>query len=381
MSKRADTPRSASGRRLRVVFLSEIPTPYRLPLYRRLAAHPSLDVEIVFCAAAQPDRPWQLDEELAQVPHRVLRGIRPRVRTRLDTFVYEINPGIVPLLVRSRPDLLVIAGYAVFAEQLALLLSPVLRIPFLLHSETHLLKPRRRWVASTKRAVLPRLLGRAAGGLAAGSAAADYLATHGIPRERIRIFPNTIDVDDYRRQAEVARTQSTQVRRRLGLPESYVVFAGRLAETKGVPELVAAHGRLGANAPELVVAGTGPLAPLLRGRPRIHELGFRPRAELIELFALADACVVPSRAETWGVVVNEALACGCPVIATDAVGATVDLVRDGVDGRIVPAGDVGALAEALVASRIEGDVSRGPIADWTYEFGVAQFLEAVALAV
>ena len=381
MAHTIDTAPRKSARSRRVLFLSEIPTPYRLPLYQKLAAEPSLEIEVAFCAASEPDRPWQLNEQMAGVPHRVLRGFHPKVRTRRNTFVYEINPGIVPLLARARPDLLVIGGYAVFAEQAALTLAPLLRIPFLLHSETHLGKSRARWVAQAKRTVLPQILGRAAGGLAAGTAAAEYLAAHGIPHERIRIFPNTIDVDAYRAAAETTRSQATGVRERLGLPERYVLFAGRLVEAKGLTDLLAALDRLGPGAPPLVVAGAGPLEPLLRDRAGVYPLGFRRPDELIELYALADRCAVPARDEPWGVWVNEALACGCPVIATDVVGAAADLVRKDVDGWVVPAGDVDALAAALAAPRPEGDVSGGPIAGWTYDFGVEQFLEAVDLAV
>jgi glycosyltransferase involved in cell wall biosynthesis len=368
-----------SARPRRVLFLSEIPTPYRLPLYRRLAAAPELEIEVVFLAGSEPDRPWSLDDELTGVPHRILRGLQPRIRTPRNTFVYEINPGIAPLLMRSRPDLLVIGGYSVFAEQVALAVAPLLRIPFALHSETHLGKPRPTALSRAKRALLPRVLRHAAGGLAAGSAAREYLAAHGVARERIRILPNTIDVDAYRAAAEGARSRAEEARSRLGLPERYLLFAGRLVEAKGIRELLAAHERLGAQALPLVVAGTGPLEGLLRGRARVHAVGFRPTAELIELYALADRCVVPSLDEPWGVVVNEALACGCPVLASDAVGAAVDLVRDGADGWVVPAGDVAALASALVAERPPGDVSRGPIAGWTYEFGLAQLLELLEL--
>ncbi len=363
-----------------MLFLSEIPTPYRLPLYRRLAAESSLSIEIAFCAADEPDRPWSLGAELDGVPYRVLSGLHPRIRTRRNTFVYEINPGIAPLLVRSRPDLLVIGGYAVFAEQVALALCPLLRIPFLLHSESHLGKPRPGWLSRAKRSLLPALLGRAAGGLAVGSAAAEYLAAHGIPRERIRIFPNTVDVDGYRAAAARARADATAARARLGLPERYDLFVGRLVEAKGLLDLLEARERLGAAAAPLVVAGTGPLESTLHRASGVRAVGFRGRDQLIDLYALAERCVVPSLDEPWGVVVNEALACGCPVIASDAVGAARDLVRDGIDGRVVPAGDVTALASALAEPRPAGDVSRGPIAGWTYDFGVEQFLEAVDLA-
>src|SRR5207245_1340375 len=99
------------------------------------------------------------------------------------------------------------------------------------------------------------------------------------------------------------------------------------------------------------VAGTGPLADLVEAAPGVRLAGFLQRDELIELLALAELTVVPSRVEPWGVVVNEALACGCPVVVSEAVGAGRDLVEDGVDGRFFPAGDVRALADALTAPR------------------------------
>lgn len=364
----------------RILILSEIPTPYRLPLYERIAARPELSCEIVFLAATQPDRPWQLDEALARIPHRVLPGFSPRVRMRGDTFVYEVNPSIVPLLARERWDALVIGGYAVFAEQVAIAYARVRRIPYLIHSESHLGKERAGWLRAAKRTVLPSVVGGAAAGLAVGSAAARYLTAYGIPADRIRIVPNTIDVAAYGRRAVEARERSHEIRRDRGLPERYVLYAGRLVEGKGVPELIAARRLLGDTAPALVVAGEGPLAAELEGKPGVRMLGFQDEDRLIELYALADATVVPSRGEAWGVAVNEALACGCPVIASDAVGAVEDLLVDGENGRIVPARDASALAEALAAPPPSRDPARGRIESWTYEFGEAQFLQALRLA-
>ena len=363
----------------RILILSEIPTPYRLPLYERLAGRLDLDVEIVFCAATEPDRPWQLDEQLARVPHRVLPGIAPRIRTRTNTFVYEINPSIVRILARGRWDALVIGGYAVFAEQAAIAWARLRRVPYLIHDESHLSKPRAAWLRAAKRFVLPHIVGGAAAGLAVGSAAARYLAAYGIPPERIRIVPNTIDVAGFGTRAEAARAHGERLRRERGLPNGYVLFAGRLVEAKGVPELIQARRLLGERAPALVVAGEGPLAAELAAEPGVHMLGFQDESRLIELYALADATVVPSRVEPWGVVVNEALACGSPVIASDAVGAVEDLLVDGENGRVFPAGVVSALAEALAAPPPSGDPSRGRIESWTYEYAEDQFLQALRL--
>lgn len=364
----------------RVLVISEIPTPYRLPLYRQIAERGGVDLEIAFCAESQPDRPWSIDDALAGVPHRVLRGFPITRRSRRNTFVYEVNPSIVPLLARGRFDALVIGGYAVFAEQAAIAWARATRTPYLLHVESHLGKPRSDAVARLKGAVLPHVVGTAAAGLAVGSAAKRYLEAYGLDASRIRILPNTIDVAGYARAADAARADAARVRRERGLPETYLLFVGRLVEAKGVSDLLTAHGLLGPDAPELVVAGTGPLRDLVERAPRTRVLGFLDTTSLVELYALADRLVVPSRDEPWGVVVNEALACGTPVVASDAVGAAEDLIREGVDGSIVPAGDVAALAASLRAPLPRVDPESSPIGRWTYDFGVDQFHEAIEIA-
>ena len=366
-------------RRPRILAISEIPTPYRLPLYRELAARDDLDLEVVFCAAEQPDRPWRLDDELAGVPHRVLRNIPLRLRPRSSGFVYEINPEIFGVLHDLRPDLVVVGGYAVFAEQAAIGFARAHGIPYVLHSESHLLKPRSAGVRAAKRVLLPGLVAGAAAGLAVGTPAARYLAAYGLHPGRIRIFPNTIDVARYRADAASVRDRADEIRGARGLPDRYHLYAGRLVEVKGVRDFLRARALLGAAAPPAVVAGDGPLAPEVAAADGVLHVGFQQREALVELFALAEATVVPSLSEPWGVVVNETLACGTPVIVSDAVGAVEDLVRDGVDGRVYPAGDVRALAEAL---RVPPPAipSHGPIGRWTYDFAIEQFVEAVALA-
>jgi glycosyltransferase involved in cell wall biosynthesis len=364
----------------RIVAISEIPTPYRLPLYEAVAARTEIDLHVVFCAAEQPDRPWELGEALERIPHTTLDGWSPAIRGRNETFVYEINPQIVPVLRRLRPDVLVIGGYAVFAEQLAYAYAALTRTPYVIHSETHALRPRRLHIRAAKRLLLRPLISHAAAGLAAGTAAAHYLESYGLDANRIRIFPNTVDVRRYREAAEAARRAAPEVLLRLGVPERYVLFAGRLIDVKGVKDLAEALRRLGDDAPVTVVAGEGPGAEDLRGLPSVQLVGFRQQDELLELMSLAHAVVIPSRADAWGVAVNEALAVGTPVIVSSAVGAALDLVRDGVDGASFAAGDIDALAGLLRAppQRQPNGVSR--IDRWDYALGVDQFIDAMRLA-
>ena len=337
-----------------------------------LAARAELELEVLFCSREQPDRPWNLDEQLARVPHRFLPGAGLRFGGRRNTFVYEVNPTIVRELSRSRPDVLVIGGYAVFAEQAAIAYARARRIPYVLHTESQLLKQRSALKRAVKRALLPPVVRNAAAGLAVGSAAAAYLEQYGLARERIRIFPNTIDVARYRMLAERARTDEAA-------GERYWLYAGRLVEDKGLPELIAALRSLGEH-PPLLVAGEGPLATELGRLPGVRVLGFRPTEELVELMARTELTIVPSRNEPWGVVVNEALAAGSPVVVSDAVGAAEDLVVDGVNGRLFASGDARALARALSQPPPTGARDPGPIDSWDYAFGVAQFLEAIEIA-
>lgn len=363
-----------------MLVISEIPTPYRLPLYARLAARPELELEVAFCALDEPDRPWRIEAALAEVPHRVLGGIAPAVRTRRNTFVYQVNLGALALLARSPYDVVVVGGYAVFAEQAAIALARARRIPYLLHSESTLTKPRSSWLRLAKRGVVGPIVRGAAAGLAVGSGAARYLAHYGMDPGRIRIVPNTIDVAGYGRDATAARARAEEVRARWDLPERYVLFAGRLVEDKGIRDLVEALRLLGPDAPPLLVAGEGPLAEELDGVGDVRRVGFVQREQLVELLALAAWTVVPSRVEPWGVIVNEALACGSPVIVTAAVGAAEDLVVDGVNGRVVPASSPHAFAAALAGPKPSGDPAEGRIARWDYDLAVDQFVDALRLA-
>jgi glycosyltransferase involved in cell wall biosynthesis len=364
----------------RICVVTEIPTPYRLPLYERLAARADLELVVLFCASGEPDRPWNVDRALETVPHNFLPGWSPAIRTRRNTFVYEINPSIFGALRHGRYDAIVIGGYSVFAEQAAIAWACTTRVPFVIHSESHLQKQRPGLLTAAKEHVLPRILSRAAAGMAVGSLAAEYLTHYGVPSNRIRIVPNTIDVPAYKAAAARARQNAREIRARRDLPEHFLVFAGRLVEAKGIDDLVEALRILGEDAPLVIVAGEGPLRGELAPQPGIRLVGFQSQAELIELWALAAGAVVPSRDEPWGVVVNEASACGCAVLATDAVGAATDLIVDGENGRITPAGNPIALAKSL-STPLPRPYGPQPIDRWDYDLAESQFVEAIQLAV
>jgi glycosyltransferase involved in cell wall biosynthesis len=264
-------------------------------------------------------------------------------------------------------------------------------VPYLPLVESHDLGPRRGWRRAVKGAFVPRVLRRAAGALALGTASRDSLVERGAPRERIRVFANTIDVPAWEeRQRRLAQRRS-ELRTELGAGADDVVLlsVARLGPEKGLDTLV--QGVAAARDPRLllVVAGDGPqrrqietLAQELGVRLRLT--GDLPADRIGEAYAAADVFALLSSRETWGVVVNEAAASGLPLVLSDRVGAAYDLLRDGENGFLVAAGDVDATGEAFKRLAADaglrtraGERSRELVRGWGYEPSVEGFVAAV----
>src|SRR5207244_10302549 len=167
--------------------------------------------------------------------------------------------------------------------------------------------------------------------------------------------PHSVDNDFFALQAAPFRAPDArmQVRRAFGLPDAGFValFVGKLAEIKRPLDLIAAAARCRRPTAVLLV-GSGPLDDACRTEAErsgvcVAPAGFLDQAALGRAYAAADCLVLPSRSETWGLVVNEALATGLPAIVSRGVGCAPDLVRSPKVGRVYPVGDVSALAAAI----------------------------------
>ncbi len=253
------------------------------------------------------------------------------------------------------------------------------RIPFTLESDTQLRATERGWRAWMKKVAYPVLFRWPVFVLPAGHRQAALFQFYGVSLDRIRVARMTVDIGAIQSIAVVPRTEW---RRAVGLPEDAVVvlFVGRLEPHKGIGVLIEAFERLASIVPRpyLVLVGGGSLEKKVRSGAvrggRLRLAGRCSQAEVVQWMRSSGVLVLPSTFEPWGLVVNEAMACGLPVVATDAVGAGDDLVEGGANGLIVPAGDTEALARALEAlvsdperRRRMGAVALERIASWTIE--------------
>jgi glycosyltransferase involved in cell wall biosynthesis len=211
-----------------------------------------------------------------------------------------------------------------------------------------------------------RFISECSGFVVPGKSAAEYVTTFSVPRGRIFVAPNAVDNAFFSQEASAARSRPAEMRRQFGLPERYFLCVGRLVFSKGVLDLLDAYSRLAPElraGAELLFVGDGVEQPELEARAAaIHPgtvrfAGFAHREQLAVYYALAEALVFPTHTDPWGLVVNEAMACGIPIVATDAGGCVVDLVQDGWNGYVVPKSAPEKLAEALTKVACSPDLN------------------------
>jgi glycosyltransferase involved in cell wall biosynthesis len=378
-----------NGAPIRVAAVFPEPTPYRTPLLDRVAALEEIELEVVYAApSVVSGRTWAIERE-----HRatVLRGLRAPGGERVFRHDYPITPGIERALRRARPDVVVVSGWSTFAAQAAIAWCRLRGTPYVLVVESHDEGPRAGWRRTIKRAVVPPLVGGAAGILVTGTLARTSMIARGAHPEQIRVFANTVDVDAFGERVARLADLRPELRARLGAgPDDVVVLSvARLGPEKRHDVLLRAAAAAGEPRLLVVLAGDGQEREPLEALGR--ELGVRlvlvgdvEWERIVELYAAADVFALLSERETWGVVVNEAAACGLPLVLSDRVGAAHDLLRDGENGVLLPAGDVDATARALAdlatdagKRRAMAERSRELARDWGYGPSIDGFLAAV----
>jgi glycosyltransferase involved in cell wall biosynthesis len=335
----------------RIVILTEIIAPYRIPVFNALAQHDGVELHVIFLAENDPtEREWLVYKDEICFSYQVL----PSWRRRLGRHNFLLNRGAETALRRARPDFVVCGGYNYVASWQSMAWARRNRVPFGLWAEstTRDFRSRHTLIEFLK----TRFLRSCNAFVVPGKSSVEYLRHYGVPPEMIFTAPNAVDTQFFAQRAAVIREDTVSHREALQLPPRFFLFAGRLVQEKGVFDLIRAYGAL---APELrkeiglVFVGEGPARSQLLQRAAkvspgsIQLKGFAQRELLPAYYALADAFVFPTHTDPWGLVVNEAMSCGLPVISSGAAGCVADLIESGCNGRVFSTGDVGQLTSAM----------------------------------
>lgn len=345
------------------------PTSYLMPLWGDIKARNNGVARIVFLEE-NLTQDWgintQNDPEV-----KVLRGGR-----------FAKLKHLLRLIGRRDLELVHLAGWGHPLLLAALVMAWLRRIPITMETDTSLPVGLPLWKRAVKRLIYPLLFKIPAAFLPGGKRQAAYLRCYGVAEARIVPANMTVDVAAISRHVDgIDVARRAKIRQDLGLAAEATVFlyVGRMEPHKGLQELLEAFGRLPTDAAVgLLLVGDGPMGDMLdravAADPRIHWAGRLSGTALLDAYTVADVFVLASRFEPWGLVVNEAMAAGLPVIATERVGCVDDLVVEGEAGRVVPAESPDALVaamEVLLADRPLRDNmarhARSLIAGWTLE--------------
>ncbi|MEK0448920.1 MAG: hypothetical protein RL088_1188 [Verrucomicrobiota bacterium] len=347
---------------MKVAFVSVLPSPYQRDLFAALAARPEIDLSVFYMERAAPDSPWP------EKPLATYEQIMPGFWFGLGKARIHMNRGLPRV---ADYDVTVINTLTVSITGQWLMRTKLRGRKWMFFGEK--LGPR-----SRKQDFLTAPLKRASGIAAIGSwAERDYAARFpGVPVFNI---PYHCDLQPFFDAPRARREPGTVT----------FLFCGQMITRKGLDHLLAAFAKLPDNARLLLVGREAELPQLLAALPealrsRVKYAGFQAPESLASFFAQADVFVLPSRYDGWGVVVNQAIGAGLPVICSDQVGAGHDLITNGENGWIFKAGDVDSLAGKMQRftqdtslAESMGTASRKRATDWTPARGAERWVAAI----
>ena len=347
--------------RVKLAIVVSHPIQYYTPLYRRLAQRDDLALKVFFTwhAGQVPMQDHGFMKPIAwDIP--LTEGYEfelvPNVASDPGThhFFGLRNRSLVDRVSAWRPDAVHITGWAWCSHLLALRAFSRRGVPTLFRGDSHLLDSPRSgpkwWI---KRAVLELVYSWPSAFLFVGAANRAYYEAFGVEPNRLYPCPHSIDVARFAEPAEAFEREAGQWRQQLGIFEGrpVLLFAGKFEHIKRPVELMRTAQMLGDPSLVLVLVGGGELEDEVNAfaaadPDRFRVLPFQNQSRMPVVYRLGDLFVLPSLGETWGLAVNEAMACGRPVLVSDRVGGAADVV-DVSCGRVFPWGDFSVMMQAV----------------------------------
>jgi len=358
---------------VRVTFLTIMPSPYSLDLFAAMEVDGRIEPRVLYMEMSAPDTHW------GQVPLPDSAKVLAGGWKSLGGGRIHWNPEAINGVRRSRPDLVVVAGYSSLTSQVVMRWLHRKNIPWIFWGEIPGMRSLGLWGRMMRALAQSQPLRRADAIAAVGSQAVAEYRRLARPGCDVANIPYFIDLKPFLDLPMARRTVALRL-----------LYCGQLIERKGVESLVDAFADVAADYAdlELLLVGEGPLRASLsqripaRVRHRVVFTGFQAVDRLPTLFGTADLFVLPSLHDGWGVVLNQALGAGLPIISSRSVGAAADVVSPGQNGFVFPPGNVPALAAAIrsLVSDHERRLtfaqnSRAAAQQWTPSKGVDRWVD------
>lgn len=326
---------------MKVLFITSTPSPYRKAWCNCLGRLCDLTVLYERKYAEERNKTWQDSVKTENFREIYLRGIKvgayrgfcPSVTKYLDSKLF---------------DVFLLGGYSSPTRMLSIMKLKRKKIPFFLTVDGGLVNNESVIKYRTKRF----FLSRASEWLSSGTATDKYLLYYGARRDHIHRYPFTSVEADYIEKKPAEKAEKQELRKYFGIEEEKVVLTvGQFIYRKGFDILIKAAKNLGENTGIYIVGGepTGEYLSLERQYEarNVHYIKFLDHSELKNLYKASDLFVLPTREDIWGLVINEAMSNGLPIITTTNCVAGLELVEDYKNGFITPVEDIESLSEKI----------------------------------
>ena len=326
---------------MKILFVTNYAAPYRVHFFDELGKNH--EVTVLFSDPVEEVTHRSSDWfEKGKGGFRAVQ-LQHRIRMGEENLCFEVLRWL-----RRDYDAIVICGYSSPTAMLAMAWLRLRRIPFYMEVDGGLIREESRPKYLLKKA----LVGGATRWISTGSYTTNYLVHYGAKEDRVDTYPFSSLHETDILQSVVSEEEKKAIREELGIPETNMILSiGQFIHRKAFDVLIASASELDPNTGIYIVGGepTEEYLELCRkyGLENIHFLSFMKKERLVQYYKACDLFVLPTREDIWGLVINEAMAYGLPVITTDRCVAGLELVENGVNGYIVPVEDATALANGI----------------------------------
>lgn len=374
----------------KLAILNTHPIQYFAPLYKRLAQKENIELTVLYCSH------WGVKEYIDPQFNTVVKWDIPllegynykflknlRRTDDVNKFFNLINIEVISDLIKNRYDFLWMNGHNSFTNIIAVITAKIIGIKLLMRADTQLNVERSKIKKITRKPVMKLFYKLFYGFLYIGTRNREYYKYIGVADNKLFLVPFSVNNDFFISTVEDVKNNKIEIKNKFNLNNNNlnIIYASKLMKRKNPIDLLKAYEIVKKKFENvnLIFVGTGEEEENLKNyveKNRIKDvffLGFLNQSELPEIFAVSDIFVLPAINEPWGLIINEAMCAGLPIIVSDVVGAVPDLLKEGINGYSFVAGDIEQLADKLYLILSDdnlrilmGEKSREIISKWSY---------------
>lgn len=322
----------------KVLLMTNMLPPYRIELFNNIANEKSIDFTVFFLSESEKNRKWNINKERIKFKYKILKGKQIFLPKR--DWAIHFNHGVIKNLFKVKPDI-IIAQYDELAYWIAFIYAKLFRKKFIIWNGSTLLSSGKTMgmIGNIKKFIFRRTDAF----VTYGSKASEYINYFGVSNDKIFTGCNTVDVDYFYNHSLEYRNSDEYNKQRSELNKIVFIYSGQLIERKGIYTMLEAFKKFRKLTEDwnLIIVGDGILreyTELYKNENNMEKnillTGHLQMDDIIKYYSLSDVLILPSHKEVWGLVVNEAMACGNAIICSDKVGASYDIVKEGFNGII-----------------------------------------------